>query len=223
MASKKKHLVTIKGVKDGLVFQLDEDCAFEALLSELQEKLNGTHQKILDGPDIEVQIELGRRWPTEEQRAKIMALFANKQNLSIRSMESDVVPKERLTDETGRLKMIQMMVRSGQVVHHDGDLLLLGDVNPGGTITSTGDIYVLGSLRGMAHAGMNGNAEAIVVASHMKPTQLRIADVISRPPDEWGVQESFMEFAYLNNGVMEIDKIIHIMRVRPHGLAFRGE
>jgi len=67
----------------------------------------------------------------------------------------------------------------------------------------------------MAHAGCEGNDKAIIAASHMRPTQLRIAGVISRPPDEWGVGETYMEFAYINNGVMEIDKIQHLHRIRP--------
>jgi len=141
----------------------------------------------------------------------------------LRSIESDVVPKALLDDETGRLKMMRTIVRSGQTVHHNGDLLLLGDVNAGGTITSTGDIYVLGSLRGMAHAGIDGNEAAIVVASYLKPTQLRIAGVISRPPDEWGAGEAIMEFAYLNQGVMEIDTISHISRIRSNGIVIKGE
>lgn len=222
MASKKR-LVTIKGVKDGLVFLMDDDCEFEALVQELREKLTSTHHKILDGPAVEVQVKLGKRYPNEKQKRQLTELISSKENLSVRSIDSDVVPKERLEDETGRLKVLRMIVRSGQTVHHDGDLLLLGDVNPGGTVTSTGDIYVMGSLRGMAHAGVTGNEGSIIAASHMKPTQLRIAGVISRPPDEWGIEESFMEFAYLNNGVMKIDKTVHIGRVRPEGVAFKGE
>lgn len=218
--SSNKRLVTIKGVKDGLVFQLDDDCGFQAVLNELQEKLMSTHQKILEGPEVQVLVQFGKRWPTEEQKRQITELIEGKDNLTIRSLESDVVPKEMLDDDTGRLKVLRTIVRSGQNVHHSGDLLLLGDVNPGGTITSTGDIYVMGSLRGMAHAGLDGNENAIIVSSHLKPTQLRIAGVISRPPDEWGIGETFMEFAYLNNGIMEIDKIMHIGRVRPGGVSF---
>jgi septum site-determining protein MinC len=44
---------------------------------------------------------------------------------------------------------------------------------------------------------------------------LRIGSVISRPPDEWGVEETYMEFAYVLDGKMEIDKIHHLHRVRP--------
>src|SRR5699024_6098067 len=70
--------------------------------------------------------------------------------------------------------------RSGQVLRVEGDLLLIGDVNPGGKVVATGDIYIMGNLRGIAHAGINGNRKAIIAASYMKPTQLRIADYISR-------------------------------------------
>jgi septum site-determining protein MinC len=201
---------------------LNDDCSFQAILQELKEKMASTHNKILEGPEIQVQIRLGKRLITDQQKRLLTELITAKKNLSIHSWDCDVVPKEMLTDETGKLKVIQHIVRSGQVVHHNGDLLLIGDVNPGGTITSTGDVYILGSLRGIAHAGIEGNQQAIIIASHMKPTQLRIAEMISRPPDEWGIDEATMEFAYLNNGVMEIDKIIHIGRIRPDGVSFRG-
>ena len=100
--------------------------------------------------------------------------------------------------------------------------MLLGDVNPGGAIVSTGDIFVMGSLRGMAHAGVDGDEGAIIAASHFRPTQLRIADVISRPPDEWGIGETYMEYAYLHEGRMQIDKLSHLHRMRPERLEYKG-
>lgn len=217
MASQNRQLVTIKGVKEGLIFYLNDDCAFEDVFNELKDKLNSSHNRILEGPKIGVEIRLGKRWLAQEQINRLTTLVEGKKNLFVKSVESDVVPKERLDDDTGRLKTVRAIVRAGQTLFHDGDLLLVGDVNPGGTVAATGDIFVLGSLRGIAHAGMNGREEAIVAASHMKPTQLRIAGVVSRPPDEGGLAETFMEFAYLNNGVMEIDKIINLNRVRPDG------
>jgi septum site-determining protein MinC len=143
-----------------------------------------------------------------------------KGNLLIRNVESpplasELIPEEKLTLKTG-------MVRSGQVLHHDGDLLFLGDVNPGGTITCTGDIYILGALRGTAHAGVEGNEEAIIAASYFAPTQLRISQMISRPPDEWETRETVMEFAYLKDGSMEIDKISNISRLGRDFNVFKG-
>ena len=219
----KKRLVTIKGVKDGLVFLMDDKCEFDSLLQELRDKMAGSRQKLFEGVHILAQVRLGNRYLDDKQQKQLREIIESKKNIKIRSFESNVVPKTMLEDDTGKLKKVQTIVRSGQTVHHDGDLLLFGDVNPGGIVTSTGDIYIMGSLRGMAHAGIDGNESSIVVASHMKPTQLRIAGVISRSPDEWGMEDVYMEFAYLVDGMMQIDKIANIGKVRSEGVAFKGE
>lgn len=41
-----------------------------------------------------------------------------------------------------------------------------------------------GELCGTCHAGSSGNADAIVVAAGMRPTQLRIASVVAYPPPQ---------------------------------------
>lgn len=81
---------------------------------------------------------------------------------------------------------------------------------------------MLGSLRGMAHAGIGGDEEAIIAASVFAPTQLRIADIISRPPDEWESRETGMEFAYLQDNQMQIDKMSNIVRLRRDFNVFKG-
>jgi septum site-determining protein MinC len=211
--SSTKHHVTIKGVKDGLVFLLDDSCPWEALLKELHHKLEKTHQQILTGPIIHVHVKLGKRELSDEKKDEIRSIIRQKGNLLIQSIESD--PSETPAQAEPSIKVIKGMVRSGQTLQHDGSLLYLGDVNPGGTIICTGDIHIMGSLRGMAHAGVDGDETAIIAASHMKPTQLRIAGVISRSPDEWGIEEAFMEFAYIKDGKMEIDKLSHMHRLWP--------
>ncbi|NOU80639.1 septum site-determining protein MinC [Paenibacillus sp. LMG 31459] len=218
MTVKSKH-VRIKGIKDGLVFLLDDKCPFEDLLSELRYKLEHSHQNILTGPIVHVDIKLGNRSVTEEDKEAVLDILKSQGNLLIRSVEALEDPEEK---DTEALFMMSGMLRSGQVLHHEGNLLFLGDVNPGGTITCSGDIYILGALKGMAHAGINGNQEAIIAASLLAPTQLRIADIISRPPDEWGTRESSMEFAYLSGGAMQIDKIHNIVKLRQDLNVFKG-
>jgi septum site-determining protein MinC len=219
-----KHLVTIKGVKDGLIFIMNDECEFTSLLDELNHKLENTHQQILTGPIIHVQVKLGKRVIHAEEEKLIRDCIKQRGNLLIQSIESDL--SEEPLDVTAprkNLSIVTGIVRSGQTVHYDGNLVFMGDVNPGGTITSTGDIYIMGSLRGLAHAGIEGNYHSIIAASFLKPTQLRIAGVISRPPDEWEISDGAMEFAYLQGEIMQIDKIYHIGRIRPNAQEFMGE
>lgn len=70
-------------------------------------------------------------------------------------------------------------VRGGQSLHHVGNLVVVGDVNPGSELVASGDIVVFGSLRGVAHAGAQGDAGARVFALELAATQLRIATFIA--------------------------------------------
>lgn len=75
-------------------------------------------------------------------------------------------------------------LRSGQAVYHRGDVVILGDVNPGAEVVATGHIVVMGALRGVAHAGAGGDETAVVAALRLEPTQLRIGSRVGRAPDD---------------------------------------
>jgi septum site-determining protein MinC len=206
--------VTIKGTKDGLLFFLDDSRPFSAVLEELKHKLENTHAAhIWDGPELKVTIKLGKRQITKTEELAVRELFSVRKNLIIQDFESE--GQSHLLGGDSEIQIKSGTVRSGQVLIHKGNLLFLGDVNPGGTIQCTGSIYVLGTLRGLAHAGSQGDQNAIIVASVLRPTQLRIADVISRPPDRWDESEVGMRFAYLMDNQIVVEKIHHLGQLRP--------
>lgn len=70
-------------------------------------------------------------------------------------------------------------LRGGQALHNLGNIVVVGDVNPGTELVASGDIVVFGALRGVAHAGAQGDESARVVALELAPTQLRIATLIA--------------------------------------------
>ena len=75
-------------------------------------------------------------------------------------------------------------LRSGDHLQSRGPVLLLGDANPGSRISSDGHVMVWGRLRGVAHAGRQGDRQARIVALQLQWLQLRIADVVARGPEE---------------------------------------
>lgn len=102
--------------------------------------------------------------------------------------------------------LIRRTLRSGQSVRFRGNVVVLGDVNPGAEITAGGDIVVMGWLRGMAHAGAQGNPRAIVSAFRLNPTQLRIAQFIARAPDQGDTALPHVpEYAEVRDGQLVID------------------
>jgi septum site-determining protein MinC len=95
-------------------------------------------------------------------------------------------------------------LRSGEHCHAAGSLLVLGDVNPGAQIQAEGHVLVWGRLRGIAHAGCSGDRSAWIVALHLRPLQLRIADQVARGPEELPPL-GLAEKAHLVNGAIQID------------------
>ena len=86
---------------------------------------------------------------------------------------------------------IKRTIRSGQSIASDGNLIIIGDVNPGAEIRARGDITVWGILGGIAHAGSEGNTQTRIRALKMNAIQLRIGDIFARRPD--GVNTPFVQ------------------------------
>lgn len=117
------------------------------------------------------------------------SLFVNRETTQSSINRKYSIKKKEETDGQSKLPadentiLIQRTIRSGQSVKFDGNVVVMGDVNPGGEIIAGGNIIVMGHLRGVVHAGAFGCESAIVAAFRLQPTQLRIANHITRAPD----------------------------------------
>ncbi|MBO8155933.1 MAG: septum site-determining protein MinC [Bacillaceae bacterium] len=213
-----KHVVTIKGTKDGLTLFIDDSCSFDQVIEELNIKLSSSLVD-KDQPMIRVNVQVGNRYLTSEQEEIIREMIRSKNNLVVNEIISNVITKQEAIEwkKDSEVHTVLKIVRSGQVVEVRGDLLLIGDVNPGGKISATGNIYVMGQLKGIAHAGSNGDREAVIAASYMKPSQLRIADLISRSPD-YETDGVHMECAFIDpeRDQIVIDRLQTLSKIRSH-------
>jgi septum site-determining protein MinC len=96
-------------------------------------------------------------------------------------------------------------LRGGQSLQHVGNIVVIGDVNPGAELVAGGDVVVVGALLGTAHAGAQGDDAARVIAIEMMPTQLRIATYIA--VDDTGRRPTEPEEAYVKNGRIVIASV----------------
>lgn len=112
------------------------------------------------------------------------------------------VPQEAAAPEP---LVIKRTLRSGQTIKHAGDVVVLGDVNPGAEIIAEGDVVVWGKLRGLVHAGASGNVNATVGALTLVPTQLRIGTLIARAPEEQRHRNAPAEIARVKNGRIVVE------------------
>lgn len=95
-------------------------------------------------------------------------------------------PSRRTGEPQTQALYVKRTLRSGTSIEHDGDVVIIGDVNPGAHVAAGGDVIVWGTLRGTVQAGASGvarNENAIICALRLEPTQLRIGSRVARPPD----------------------------------------
>lgn len=90
---------------------------------------------------------------------------------------------ERQVVYSSNALFLRETVRSGRSIFHEGDVVILGDVNAGAQVVAAGTVVVWGRLRGLVHAGALGDPAAVICALDLAPTQLRIADQIAVDPD----------------------------------------
>ncbi|MEH7388283.1 septum site-determining protein MinC [Bacillus sp. JJ1521] len=225
MKGQKQQYVTIKGTKDGLTLHLDDSCSFKELISDLEVKLSLNRRKNDDVPFVPVKVKIGNRFLTQDQEEEVRSVIRNKKHLVVDVIDSDVITKQEAEEMKKKHEIVSVakVVRSGQVLKVDGDLMLVGDVNPGATVIAGGNIFILGSLRGIAHAGFYGRKDAIIAASVMKPTQLRIGDIMNRAPDSVQTETNIMECAYVDDSeTIVVDRLQQLTHLRPNLTRLEG-
>jgi septum site-determining protein MinC len=94
-----------------------------------------------------------------------------------------LAPMPELPAPTSGTRLMNGPVRSGVILEHEGHLFIFGDVNPGAEVRATGNIVVLGRLRGTAHAAI-GQEAGFILALHLEPQQLRIGRKVTRAGED---------------------------------------
>lgn len=197
--------VNIKGIKEGLLVTPgdgDWNLVEDSLLQQIRDQaafFNGARVALDLGNTILRAAELGSLrdklndlgislWavisnsPTTEQNAQALGLATR---LSVSRPERTIKPLD--THLAGdEAVLVQRTLRSGFKVSFHGHVVVIGDVNPGAEIVAGGSIVVWGRLRGVAHAGAEGNDKTVVCALDLTPTQLRIAGYVAISPHRKG-------------------------------------
>lgn len=200
-----RNPVGISMKKDEIIIRVSEKATHEETIECLNKKIPALKKlyktektpicvtgKILKNKEIE---EI-KKIITEE--IEVDVTFDSPKVLGLHGIKK-VFEKEIDTSET---KFYKGSLRSGKKIEFEGSLVILGDVNGGAEVIAGENIVILGSLRGLAHAGAKGNKKAIISTNKIECPQIRIANVVKE--FEKGELEQEYKFAFID----ENNKII---------------
>lgn len=181
--------IRVKGVKGGIRLIIDEEASWKEVIDELKDKLGTSFFN-----EGKLFIELGRRKVSKEEYRLLDEILSSKPSLRIMRVEAfdpstRSVVKEFLPhvepETIDRVSLFHLgTLRSGAFLEHDGDLVIIGDVNPGAEVRLGGNLAVFGALRGSAYVGMDISGDVFVVALRLSPSLLVMRNrVIPIPSD----------------------------------------
>lgn len=219
-----ENCVIFKGTKDGLVVLLSPEIDFATLKKYLRKKTQDA-KKFFQGAKVSLMFK-GRDL-NEEEQYELLKIISEQTQLNISFLHDDDIIKDidkikdnSLTDtenysvsnhiEIDKTQYYKGTIRSGQKIEFEGSVVVIGDVNPGGEIIAGGNIIILGSLKGIVHAGSRGSSKAFVAALNMRPMQLHIGNVIARSPDQGNFKDHSQvlpQIAYLYENNIYIEPI----------------
>jgi septum site-determining protein MinC len=177
--------IVIKGNKEGLnaVVNMDKFRDFDEMLEVLIEKLS-KGKRFYKGSTLKITSDLGVFNEKEMKRLKEVLFDEILIKDCIFEDKEDSSSKVFSGVYEGRTKFLRKTVRGGQAINYTGNIVIIGDVNPGAEIYAAGNVIVLGALKGHVHAGVGGNDKAIVAAFTLQPEILQIANLVTRAPEE---------------------------------------
>lgn len=173
--------VSINLRTDEVVIKIDDNAKQEDVIEELDKKMKDLKKMYQDE---KTPIRVTGKILTNKELEEIREIIRSKIDVEIkfdtpttlglhsitRSYKKDVGMSET-TFHKGSL-------RSGQRLEVEGSLVIIGDVNAGAEVIAADNIAVIGTLRGLAHAGAKGNKEAIIAASTLDAVQIRISNIV---------------------------------------------
>jgi septum site-determining protein MinC len=212
-----ENAVVFKGTKEGLYILIKEDMDLDKIKDNLNHKIKPS-KRFFEGAKI---VNFKGKKLSKEEFEQLKELVENDYGMSVlgeynqhmdmlsdkeetrESINYEKLPYDNVVQD--KMLMVRATVRSGQLIEYNGNIVIVGDVNPGAQIKATGSIVVMGTMRGVAHAGSNGDYGTFVAALNLLPAQIRIGDIITRSPDGLGVRTSVPEIAVVKRGMIFVE------------------
>ncbi len=213
-----ENLVVFKGTSDGIVVVLDEQAEFDKIVQHFKQKLDESKQFFKGS---KVSLRFKGRSLNKTQQDELIDLLAHQNILNISFIHQFEDEKahydkdflwinEQLASKAGSLTHFHYgIVRSGHHIDYQGNVVVLGDVNPGGLITAGGNVIIIGALKGKVHAGLDRTCpHPFIISEVMDPIQIGIGNIIAQAPkgESFAQEETkCMQIAYLHEEQMYVD------------------
>lgn len=193
----KMNSISINLRTDEVIIRIDDNAIQENIILELTKKIKDLKKMYKDE---KTPIRVTGKILTNKELEEIRDIIKKQIDVEIKFDTPTTLGLHSITRSykkdvgTSETTFHKGSLRSGQRIEVEGSIVIIGDVNSGAEVIAADNIIVIGTLRGLAHAGANGNKEAIIAASTLDVVQLRISNIVMEIDKD---EENVYEHAYI--------------------------
>ncbi|KID41570.1 septum site-determining protein MinC [Fructilactobacillus fructivorans] len=213
--------VVLKGTQNGYEINISDTSNFDSDINEfknLMEQLS-SGKELGNTKQFSFDVFTGNRILTGAQKQELREIVSKYPQMSIRRFMADVVTTSeayRIRD-LNKVSVIGKTIRNGEEVMAKGDVLFCGAIHEGGKLLAGGNVYNLGYVKGIVHAGFPNDEEALVIGNLNDAQQVRIGeqfDIVSDNKDR--MSENSRTVIYINDlHTIEYGNLDEIKNISP--------
>ena len=196
------EVLKIRGLKTGLQLLIDKNATFDEVKKLVLEKLQSGDKFFIRGTTVFIDKNTFQESQIEELRRifhRHGMLFSDKMppiqpkpkpkpvtapaTVATPTPAVNVPPPVQKVEKAPKTLRIHRTLHGGEEIRTEASVVIEGNVNPGAQVIAGGSIEVRGKCRGIVHAGAFGDRNAYISADYLDPIQIRIDDLVGRPPD----------------------------------------
>ncbi|WP_125545988.1 septum site-determining protein MinC [Levilactobacillus lindianensis] len=209
----------LRGTQNGYDLVLKQAASFEQILVDLKallEKLK-TDPKALETTKVSLDVLTGDRLLTADEKAQIEEMVGNYPRFEIHKIAANVITVDDAIQlrERENVHLLSKVIRNGQEVAMQGDVLFLGTIHEGGKLRTTGNIFSMGDVTGILQAGYPDDESKLIMGNLQTAQQVRIAEQFDIIESEQ-VTDSRQTIAYVNDlHVLSYGKLAQLKKINP--------
>lgn len=173
--------VVLRGNQNGYQLIIDQSADFEAVKVSLRDLLDNLSADSETTDNISFDVLTGERLLSADQNRQLEEIVAEYSGYSIHKITADVMTIEeaQLIKERDNVHLMTQTIRNGQRIEVKGDVLFLGTINEGGSLTTSGNLFVMGEVTGIVHAGAPSYEDKVIIGNLHEAQQVRIGEQIT--------------------------------------------
>ncbi|MDT6980976.1 septum site-determining protein MinC [Levilactobacillus zymae] len=208
----------LRGTQDGYDLVIKQSASLDQVMINLKtllENLKADSQT--EGGQVSLDVLTEDRILTAAEKQRIEQLVGQYPRFEIHKITANVmtIADAQQLKERENVHLLSKVIRNGQDVQMQGDVLFLGTIHEGGKLCTTGNIFSMGSVAGILQAGYPDDESKLVMGNLQTAQQVRIAEQFDIV-ENGELSASQQTIAYVNDlHVLSYGDLTQLKKINP--------